>query len=113
MTIFERHVYIDVMSVSIANCRRNLLECEIARALAHTEAVACQVHGISAEAHRILQLLESACRCKKLHGYLPFPYRSSQKATALAAATLSESTSCSIGMMTLMSQASIVARSSP
>ena len=69
----ERHVYLDVMSVSIANCRRNLLECEIARALAHTEAVACQVHGISAEAHRILQLLESACRCKKLHGYLPFP----------------------------------------
>ena len=61
------------MSVSIANCRRNLVEGKVARPLSHAKAIAGQVHGIRAKSHRILQLLESACRRKKLHGYLPFP----------------------------------------
>ena len=50
----ERHVHLDVMSVSVANCRRNLVEGEVARPLPHAKAIAGQVHGIGAKAHRIL-----------------------------------------------------------
>ena len=69
----ERHVHLDVMSMSVANCRRNLVEGEVARPLPHAKAIAGQVDSIGAEAHRILQLLESTRRRKKFHGYLPFP----------------------------------------